>query len=130
MGGCCLATGAVGVIAVGLGGWAICWVAFPARSACLTVLNFPVRLTASAPLPDSRPAQQTNKQTNKQLRQALALATALGRAVVLPPLWCGLDRYWAPHGGTLPGSKFRLPFVCPADHILDLEGGWARDFDA
>lgn len=50
--------------------------------------------------------------------------------MILPELWCGLDRYWAPHGGTLPGSEFKLPFVCPADHILDLEGGWARKMDA
>jgi len=65
----------------------------------------------------------------KQLRQALGLATVLNRAVILPPLWCGMDRYWAPHAGTLPGSKFKLPFVCPADHVLDLENGWARPMD-
>jgi hypothetical protein len=64
-----------------------------------------------------------------QLRSALAVATVLGRAVILPRLWCGMDRYWAPHAGVLPGSKFDLPFVCPADHVLDLEGGWTRDFD-
>lgn len=57
------------------------------------------------------------------------LATILGRAVILPELWCGLDRYWAPHAGTIPGSNFSLPFVCPADHILDLENGWAHPFD-
>ena len=56
-----------------------------------------------------------------QLRTALALATVLNRTLILPPLWCGLDRYWAPHAGTLPGSTFKLPFMCPADHVLDLE---------
>lgn len=45
----------------------------------------------------------------------------LNRTLILPPLWCGLDRYWAPHAGTLPGSTFKLPFLCPADHVLDLE---------
>jgi hypothetical protein len=64
-----------------------------------------------------------------QLRAAFALATVLGRAVILPELWCGLDRYWAPHPGTLPGSRFKLPFLCPADHILDLENGLARKLD-
>lgn len=64
-----------------------------------------------------------------QMRHALMLATILGRAVILPELWCGLDRYWAPHAGTIPGSNFSLPFVCPADHILDLENGWAHPFD-
>lgn len=56
-----------------------------------------------------------------QLRTAMALATVLNRTLILPPLWCGLDRYWAPHAGTLPGSTFKLPFLCPADHVLDLE---------
>ncbi|KAI8466122.1 MAG: nucleotide-diphospho-sugar transferase-domain-containing protein [Monoraphidium minutum] len=65
----------------------------------------------------------------KQLRHAFALATILGRAVILPDMWCGLDRYWAPHAGTLPGSSFKLPFLCPADHILDLENGLARHLD-
>lgn len=51
----------------------------------------------------------------------MALATVLNRTLILPPLWCGLDRYWAPHAGTLPGSTFKLPFLCPADHVLDLE---------
>lgn len=56
-----------------------------------------------------------------QLRNAFALASILNRTLILPPLWCGLDRYWAPHAGTLPGSEFKLPFICPADHVLDLE---------
>lgn len=56
-----------------------------------------------------------------QLRNAMALATVLNRTLVLPAFWCGLDRYWAPHAGTLPGSEFKLPFPCPADHVLDLE---------
>jgi hypothetical protein len=59
-----------------------------------------------------------------QLRTAFALATVLNRTLILPPLWCGLDRYWAPHAGTLPGSTFKLPFLCPADHVLDLESEW------
>jgi hypothetical protein len=57
-----------------------------------------------------------------QLRNALALATVLGRTLILPPLWCGLDRYWAPHAGTIPGAGTTLPFQCPADHVLRLEG--------
>jgi len=56
-----------------------------------------------------------------QIRSAFALGLLLGRAVVIPQLWCGLDRWWAPHAGTIPGSKFKLPFPCPLDHVLDLE---------
>jgi hypothetical protein len=27
----------------------------------------------------------------------------------------------APHSGIIPGSDTKLPFLCPADHVLDLE---------
>ncbi|KAG1662326.1 hypothetical protein FOA52_011484 [Chlamydomonas sp. UWO 241] len=63
-----------------------------------------------------------------RVRSAMAIATVLGRAVVIPELWCGLDRWWAPHRGTIPGSEFKLPFQCPLDHIYDLES-WVRPFD-
>ncbi|EFN51848.1 hypothetical protein CHLNCDRAFT_37217 [Chlorella variabilis] len=62
----------------------------------------------------------------KQMRAAFALAQArimyiTGRAVILPKLMCGMDRWWAPHDGTIPGSGLDLPYICPADHVLDLE---------
>ncbi len=57
-----------------------------------------------------------------QIRDALALAQALGRVLILPRLVCGLDRWWAPHNGIIPGSATRLPLLeCPADHVIDLE---------
>jgi hypothetical protein len=57
-----------------------------------------------------------------QIRDALALAQALGRILILPRLVCGLDRWWAPHTGIIPGSAARLPLLeCPADHVIDLE---------
>mmetsp|Transcript_17364 Transcript_17364/g.37489 ORF Transcript_17364/g.37489 Transcript_17364/m.37489 type:complete len:686 (-) Transcript_17364:496-2553(-) len=62
-----------------------------------------------------------------RVRNALAISTLLGRALVVPEMWCGMDRWWAPHAGTIPGSHFQLPFKCPLDHIFDLEGGWTRD---
>lgn len=58
----------------------------------------------------------------RQLRAGLALAAALNRTLVLPALWCGADRWWAPHAGRIPGAAHpRTPFRCPADHVLDLE---------
>ncbi|EIE21596.1 hypothetical protein COCSUDRAFT_17381, partial [Coccomyxa subellipsoidea C-169] len=57
----------------------------------------------------------------QQIRNAMAVATALGRTLVIPALWCGADRWWAPHNGIIPGSALRLPFQCPLDHVLDLE---------
>ena len=57
-----------------------------------------------------------------QVRAAFLLAERLGRLLVLPKLVCGLDRFWAPHNGTIPGSDTSLPIdPCPADHVLDLE---------
>ena len=42
--------------------------------------------------------------------------------LILPRLVCGLDRWWAPHSGIIPGSAARLPLLeCPADHVIDLE---------
>ncbi|GAX79191.1 hypothetical protein CEUSTIGMA_g6631.t1 [Chlamydomonas eustigma] len=60
-----------------------------------------------------------------RVRNALAISSVLGRALVMPEMWCGQDRWWAPHSGVIPGSSFKLPFKCPMDHVFDLEGGWA-----
>lgn len=58
----------------------------------------------------------------KTIRTLFALGTALGRAIVMPKLYCGMDRWWAPHDGIIPGaSSLELPFVCPLDHVMDLE---------
>ncbi|KAL6753317.1 nucleotide-diphospho-sugar transferase-domain-containing protein [Haematococcus lacustris] len=65
-----------------------------------------------------------------RIRTALAISSILGRALVVPQLWCGLDRWWAPHAGRIPGSDFELPFPCPMDHVFDLEGGWSRGLPA
>lgn len=41
-----------------------------------------------------------------RLRAAVAVAVITGRAVVLPPIWCQLDKYWAPlHNGGLAGGR-------------------------
>ena len=57
-----------------------------------------------------------------QLRAAMVLARKLDRLLILPELVCGLDRFWAPHNGTIPGSDTQLPIdPCPADHVVDLE---------
>ncbi|KXZ43660.1 hypothetical protein GPECTOR_83g272 [Gonium pectorale] len=60
-----------------------------------------------------------------RLRAAIGVALVTGRVIVLPPIWCQLDKYWAPlQDGNIPGSHWKKPFICPADHVLDLEGGW------
>ncbi|MBA0656891.1 hypothetical protein Goklo_009216 [Gossypium klotzschianum] len=39
---------------------------------------------------------------------------------VMPPLWCRLDRLWFPHPGALLGSLTRQPFLCPLDHVFEV----------
>ncbi|GAB4813810.1 hypothetical protein N2152v2_000856 [Parachlorella kessleri] len=56
-----------------------------------------------------------------QMRAQFALAEVFGRAAILARLWCGMDRWWSPHAGVIPGSKLDLPFQCPSDHVLSLE---------
>ena len=62
-----------------------------------------------------------------QLYEAAAIAKKLGRVLILPPFFCGLDRAWFPHRGRFPGSLMRLPFICPADHVLAMES-YGADF--
>lgn len=56
----------------------------------------------------------------KQIRTALAVASLLNRTLVMPPLWCRLDRLWFPHPGVLEGSVTRQPFICPLDHVFEI----------
>ena len=54
----------------------------------------------------------------RQLRHAFALASLTGRALIIPQLWCGLDRWWAPHTGApsaLPAPS-RLHPPSPPSH--------------
>ncbi|KAK7262809.1 hypothetical protein RJT34_30390 [Clitoria ternatea] len=56
----------------------------------------------------------------KQIRTALAIASLLNRTLVMPPLWCRIDRLWYPHPGILEGSMTRQPFLCPLDHVFEV----------
>lgn len=56
----------------------------------------------------------------KQIRLALAIALLLNRTLVMPPIWCRLDRLWFGHPGVLQGSMTRQPFVCPLDHVFEV----------
>ncbi|MEW5307750.1 MAG: hypothetical protein WDW36_010126 [Sanguina aurantia] len=59
------------------------------------------------------------------VRAAMAVATLTGRVLIMPAIACQLDKYWGPlSGGNIPGSQFKKPFICPMDHVFDLEGGW------
>ncbi|CAI9094971.1 OLC1v1030816C1 [Oldenlandia corymbosa var. corymbosa] len=56
----------------------------------------------------------------KQIRTALAVASLLNRTLVMPPIWCRLDRLWFGHPGILPGTMTRQPFICPLDHVFEI----------
>nr|CAB3494077.1 unnamed protein product [Digitaria exilis] len=56
----------------------------------------------------------------KQVRTALAIASLLKRTLVMPPLWCRLDRMWFGHPGVMEGTMTRQPFLCPMDHIFEV----------
>ncbi|KAL2333990.1 hypothetical protein Fmac_015203 [Flemingia macrophylla] len=56
----------------------------------------------------------------KQIRTALAIASLLNRTLVMPPLWCRIDRLWYGHPGILEGSMTRQPFLCPLDHVFEV----------
>ncbi|EPS61566.1 hypothetical protein M569_13228, partial [Genlisea aurea] len=56
----------------------------------------------------------------KQIRTALAIASLLGRTLVMPPIWCRLDRLWFGHPGVLVGTLTRQPFLCPLDHVFEV----------
>ncbi|KAG1678605.1 hypothetical protein FOA52_012612 [Chlamydomonas sp. UWO 241] len=63
----------------------------------------------------------------QRLRTALLVATLTGRVIILPPIWCELDKYWGPlWNGNIGNSMFKKPFVCPMDHVFDIEGWWAK----
>ncbi|XP_062215246.1 arabinosyltransferase XEG113-like isoform X2 [Phragmites australis] len=46
---------------------------------------------------------------------------ALVNYQVMPPLWCRLDRMWFGHPGVMEGTMTRQPFLCPMDHVFEVQ---------
>ncbi|KAF1873770.1 hypothetical protein Lal_00029475 [Lupinus albus] len=61
------------------------------------------------------------KLINYQIKTALAIASLLNRTLVMPPLWCRLDRLWFAHPGVLKGTLTRQPFLCSLDHVFEVD---------
>jgi hypothetical protein len=40
---------------------------------------------------------------------------------IMPSLWCRFDRMWYGHNGKLDGTKTHQPFLCPLDHVFDVQ---------
>ncbi|GJP65581.1 hypothetical protein CLOP_g22455 [Closterium sp. NIES-67] len=57
----------------------------------------------------------------KGIRAALAIATILNRTLVMPSTWARFDRIWYPHKGILDNTATPQPFLCPLDHILNVD---------
>ena len=54
----------------------------------------------------------------------MALARSLNRTLVLPRLWCYCDKFWSRLADcAIPeaASSQPLPFVCPMDHVVELQ---------
>ena len=60
-----------------------------------------------------------------RLTLTLTLSQATRRKVIMPRLWCWVDRYWNNlERGRFPGvsaEQHPLPFHCPFDHLFDLD---------
>merc|ERR1719469_304456 len=65
------------------------------------------------------------------VHDALALGQATRRKVIMPKLWCWVDRYWNNiEGGRFPGvsaTQHPLPFHCPFDHLFYLDNPQVTD---
>jgi hypothetical protein len=78
-----------------------------------------------SPPPTATPAAHVALMTLqlRQIRAALILAQALGRRLILPPLMCAMDKYWAPlsREGVIPGAPaWAVPIhFCPLDHMFN-----------
>ncbi|CAK9226626.1 unnamed protein product [Sphagnum troendelagicum] len=40
---------------------------------------------------------------------------------VMPSMWCRFDRMWYGHNGKLDSTKTHQPFLCPLDHVFDID---------
>jgi hypothetical protein len=56
-----------------------------------------------------------------QIRTAFAIALLLNRTLIMPSMWCRFDRMWYGHKGILDGTKTSQPFLCPLDHVFDVQ---------
>jgi len=64
------------------------------------------------------------ERTRQRLAHGVALARALNRTLVLPRLWCYCDKFWSRLADcAIPeaASSQPLPFVCPMDHVVELQ---------
>ncbi|KAF6158862.1 hypothetical protein GIB67_012505 [Kingdonia uniflora] len=52
--------------------------------------------------------------------QLVAVVGGMPTIEVMPPLWCRLDNLWSPHLGIVPGTLTRQPFLCPLDHVFEV----------
>ena len=86
-----------------------------ARSAPTARRTSTCAATSTSTLPSSTTSSRRSATASRSRRHSAAI-------LILPRLVCGLDRWWAPHSGIIPGSAARLPLLeCPADHVIDLE---------
>eukprot|EP00897_Mesotaenium_endlicherianum_P005887 jgi/Mesen1/5326/ME000266S04511 len=55
-----------------------------------------------------------------QVRNAMAVAALLNRTLVMPELWCRLERLFWAGGEQLREDSPPQPYQCPLDHVLEI----------
>ena len=65
------------------------------------------------------------------LHDGFVLAKATRRTLILPPIWCNLDRFWTIMDHCLIGKRVEmpLPFICPLDHSFMLPNFFSANLD-
>ena len=65
------------------------------------------------------------------LHDGFVLAKATHRTLILPPIWCNLDRFWTIMDHCLIGKRVEmpLPFICPLDHSFILPNFFSANLD-
>ena len=105
-------------------------VAAAAAERFLILTNDGEVLAPSAPWNESHPTARSRQhaahlaQLKERIAQGVLLARALRRTLVLPPLVCYCDKYWAKLTRCTIGEQALatqpLPFRCPMDHVIPI----------
>jgi hypothetical protein len=90
--------------------------------ACLSVRPCPFRRRARRAVGFAAPHADVSIRVcpSAQVRNALAVAKALGRALVVAPMWCGVDNTGTTeaHNGVSLDAPMQLPYKCPMDQVF------------
>ncbi|GFZ16298.1 xyloglucanase 113 [Actinidia rufa] len=91
------------------------------RSVCKSFGHIEAKCPTTNPSTSLRRPKPPVRSPSRQWRPvAKPKGPGFGLSKVMPPLWCRLDRLWFPHPGVLAGTITRQPFLCPLDHVFEV----------